>query len=342
MIRAATNLAPYIEPERYIAPNLDFGGVQRRLVRRRQARRVGAVAAAALAIVSMIWPLVSTKTSSEPAKPAAIAERHEAVDTEASPEEPLAATVETLTLADGSTITHDSTASIEQLQGVRTRGARVLEGAATFEVAKQPKGERFQVVSADVTVTVVGTRFTVSNLAGTVAVDVEEGIVEVRQGERIRRLTAGDSWRGGAGTELAQLTEPAAEAVAKPTARAPKGPAARVLFKRARSAQLAGDYTGAVRGYAALMKAHPRSRIAGQGALEKGQIERDQLGRTAAAAKSFTFAAKRAGKYQRDDAQAALVRLYDSTGKRAKCKKELRRYQRKFRTGQHRGSLGCK
>ncbi len=59
----------------------------------------------------------------------------------------------------------------------------MINGSATFDVAERAPGQVFQVRAGDVTVTVVGTRFTVSKDAyGKVAVHVDHGTVRVQRG----------------------------------------------------------------------------------------------------------------------------------------------------------------
>ena len=73
----------------------------------------------------------------------------------------------------------------------------IVAGSATFDVAPRKAGSVFQVRTANIKVTVVGTRFTVAKEKdGTVNVSVEHGLVDVqRGGEAANRLSAGDAIR---------------------------------------------------------------------------------------------------------------------------------------------------
>ena len=72
----------------------------------------------------------------------------------------------------------------------------IQEGSAELTVPHQPPGWRFSVTAGPYVVTVVGTRFEVRVVDGTVGVVVAEGVVEVSRGSRTTRLAAGDSWNG--------------------------------------------------------------------------------------------------------------------------------------------------
>lgn len=69
----------------------------------------------------------------------------------------------------------------------------VERGSADFTVAKRKVG-RFTVRAGDVDVRVVGTVFRVLRAAELVTVDVQEGVVEVRQGEQVVRLARDQHW----------------------------------------------------------------------------------------------------------------------------------------------------
>ncbi|HVR60693.1 MAG TPA: FecR domain-containing protein, partial [Polyangia bacterium] len=74
----------------------------------------------------------------------------------------------------------------------------VLFGAVHFSVPHQAPGRTFVVTAAGYRVVVVGTKFRVASGAR-VAVDVDEGVVEVWHGTaRLARLRVGESWSGAA------------------------------------------------------------------------------------------------------------------------------------------------
>jgi hypothetical protein len=91
----------------------------------------------------------------------------------------------------------------------------VERGGATFEVAPRAGRPPFRVEAGDVSIRVVGTRFTVARTAETATVQVIEGTVEiVARGRRVF-VSAGETWPPG----------PSAEAPA-PAPAAPPAPAA--------------------------------------------------------------------------------------------------------------------
>lgn len=69
----------------------------------------------------------------------------------------------------------------------------VERGSSEFSVPKK-KGRHFTVRAGDVEVRVVGTVFRVSRAAETVTVEVDEGVVEVHQGERVVRVGRQEQW----------------------------------------------------------------------------------------------------------------------------------------------------
>jgi hypothetical protein len=116
-------------------------------------------------------------------------------------------------------------------------GPRIEGGEVRFSVPHRPPGHPFVVRAEGYRVVVVGTRFGVNvtpteqgaadkaSGAKPVAVDVDEGIVEVWEtasGQRLARLTPGDSWRSP--TVAAEAPPPAPEAPAASAASAPSSP----------------------------------------------------------------------------------------------------------------------
>jgi hypothetical protein len=84
----------------------------------------------------------------------------------------------------------------------------LASGTVNCEVEPRPNRPTFQVLSGDVTVTVVGTAFEVSRTR-IVDVKVERGIVSVETSHEELKLHAGDSWQGSpfADTSLAMLLD---------------------------------------------------------------------------------------------------------------------------------------
>jgi hypothetical protein len=75
---------------------------------------------------------------------------------------------------------------------------RIEKGEVRFSVPHRPPGHPFIVRANDYSVVVVGTKFGVAVDGRAVGVDVNEGVVEVRQTSdqrRLARLTPGEAWR---------------------------------------------------------------------------------------------------------------------------------------------------
>ncbi|MBN8613632.1 MAG: FecR domain-containing protein [Deltaproteobacteria bacterium] len=206
-------------------PSLEPARLERQWsnVRERTSRReptfawrwpvLGAVAIAASAL--LVWRLVpASEDATLLAEGSAIETTHRAMRVgleegsaiEVAPESRVAL---------GSTTGEDVTVSLDR-------------GSARFDVARRPsRAFRVQTTTAggeEVEVRVVGTAFRVSHDDdGSVSVEVERGVVEVRSGGELARLTAGGSWRSHGSTEAsAEATptdppHPAQEALAGPS-----------------------------------------------------------------------------------------------------------------------------
>lgn len=95
-----------------------------------------------------------------------------------------------LPLEDGSQVMLDSASALALDFDARTRRARLLRGAAYFDVARDPS-RPFLVEAGSTQIRVVGTAFAVRYLDEQVRVSVERGIVEVSVGSESIRLSAG-------------------------------------------------------------------------------------------------------------------------------------------------------
>jgi tetratricopeptide (TPR) repeat protein len=124
----------------------------------------------------------------------------------------------------------------------------IEDGSAMLTVPHQPPGWRFSVTAGPYVVTVVGTRFEVHIAANTVAVEVNEGVVEVWRGSRSTRLVAGDSWNGPLYPHEALPAE--ASPAEKPQSLAPPHPRAAATTNRglqaAEAALQMGDTSKAI------------------------------------------------------------------------------------------------
>lgn len=95
-----------------------------------------------------------------------------------------------LALADGSALTLDAASKLRVDLDEDTRKVSLSQGRALFRVAHNA-ARPFSVQAGDVTITDIGTVFSVSTQGDTVHVLVSEGEVEVRRGAVVLRLTAG-------------------------------------------------------------------------------------------------------------------------------------------------------
>lgn len=101
---------------------------------------------------------------------------------------------QTLRLAEGSRVVVADNSGIELKSADASEVLLVLDhGRALFDVEKNP-GRKFVVKADSVEVRVIGTRFTVQREGPQVSVNVERGIVEVRDGDSVKRLERGASW----------------------------------------------------------------------------------------------------------------------------------------------------
>jgi hypothetical protein len=90
----------------------------------------------------------------------------------------------------------------------------IERGGATFEVSPRASRPPFRVEAGDVSIRVVGTRFTVGRSAETATVKVIEGTVEiVARGHRVF-VGAGESWPPGPSAEVAPAPAPGNDAPA--------------------------------------------------------------------------------------------------------------------------------
>ncbi|NOW48814.1 transmembrane sensor [Novosphingobium sp. SG751A] len=101
-----------------------------------------------------------------------------------------------LALADGSALTLDAASKLRVDLDEDARKVRLSQGRALFRVAHNA-ARPFRVQAGLVTITDIGTVFSVTTQGDTVNVLVSEGEVEVRRGAVVLRLTAGQGVRLG-------------------------------------------------------------------------------------------------------------------------------------------------
>jgi TolA-binding protein len=247
------------------------------------------------------------------------------------------------------------------------------KGSAHFDVT-HVAGRTFSVKSGNVTVRVVGTRFTVTTTplpnGSKVMVAVDQGVVEAENapGAEPIRVRAGETWstvqttestapRGSASTESS--ASPPAETVAedkpaksalpveRPVAagaseRAVKSepaktePTAQELFESANASRQAGDARGAATFYESLLRHHPADARAGLAAFELGRLKMDQLGDTRGAVDALKRAVTAAPSSGfREDALARLVRAYGTLGNVESCERMRSAYLGSYPGGVH-------
>lgn len=157
---------------------------------------------------------------------------------------------QTLTLPEGSRIALESASRVRLAHVAATDVRLELEqGAVRLEVT-HVEGRRFVVVTHDVAVRVVGTRFRVGlTNVGTMAVSVEDGRVEVARGGVVAAtIAAGETWSAPVGVAPSTAT-PTTPVVTEPSVSStpPKRPATvrRKLPPAFHERFREGDYAGA-------------------------------------------------------------------------------------------------
>lgn len=269
-------------------------GARRRLQRRalRRAALVGATASSV--ILAGLW---LTQRPTGPIQPVVVVPGKPLVA-------PTPAADRTVRLRDGSTATPlDRDSEIVVLgQSPARLGLSLTRGSGRFEVTPRP-GRSFSVRAGDVTVTVVGTAFTVDRIADRVGVAVERGTVRVEWATGLRLLTKGESgWFPPLGVsaqpEPKTSLRPAAKAAkanvaaalrdAEPPSPAPaKGESAEDLLLAADAVRLAGNPARGMELLRKVLREHrddPRAPLA---AFTLGRVLLMELGRPREAAAAF-------------------------------------------------------
>jgi transmembrane sensor len=165
-------------------------GAHRRL-RRRAVRRVALLTVPAVAaLATFVW----LAAGSRPEAPLVRAPESRSSTRPAPPSQPHRAPDRILRLSDGSIATPlDPSSDLVLAKDSIARVELVLaHGRGRFEVARRPE-RSFLVRAGDVTVSVIGTLFTVERIADRVGVTVERGTVHVDWGVGSRILQAGES-----------------------------------------------------------------------------------------------------------------------------------------------------
>lgn len=240
----------------------------------------------------------------------------------------------------------------------------VRKGSAHFDVT-HVSGRTFFVKSGNVTIRVVGTRFSVTTAAvpfgRRITVAVDEGVVEAASGPGAEpaRVRAGQTWSTVETTEpTASKSEPAPRPSSGETTEAKSNepspsvaaidhrasaerpakaePTAQELFESANSARQAGNAREAATSYEALLHRYPADARAGLAAFELGRLKMDQLGDTRGAIAALQRAVTGAPSSGfREDALARLARAYGTLGKVESCERMRSAYLASYPNGVH-------
>jgi transmembrane sensor len=327
---------------RRIDPGLSDRDVERLVAaaRRRRDRRAAmlraVLAAGAAGCLALIAAVAFHRVRHAPvAEPVAPAQAAAPVDTNP-----------VLRLADGSTAAPlDPESQIDVVEDATNRvRLSLVRGRGRFEVVPRPQ-RAFVVRAGDVTVTVVGTVFTVERVADRVGVTVQRGTVRVDWKSGSTPVTAGQSgWfpplvtaadkpaappigaRGvrGASTKLASGA----------TARDGRGRSAAELLLDADRARLSGHPDEGVELLRKLLRDHPRDPRAPLAAFTLGRLLLVELGRPAEAATAFAQARQiaPAGPFA-EDALAREVEALSNAGMAAAAQARARDYERLYPNG---------
>ena len=315
------------------------GGVGRRR-RRRTLRRIALVSAAAacavfVAAVRLQWLPIST-------------ERPVVARSQPAPT-PAARIDHTVRLRDGSSaMPLDSSSEITILEQTPAHvGLSLTRGSGRFEVAPRPE-RSFSVRAGDVTITVVGTAFSVERIADRVGVSVERGTVRVEWGVGSRLLTKGES---GWFPPLAAAVAPEPNEVRRPvvpvvkvakikTEQAPPGPlsikaeSAEDLLLAADSMRMTGHPERGAELLRRILREHhgdPRAPLA---AFTLGRLLLMELGRPQEAATAFAEVRRLSptGAFA-EDALAREVEAWSQAGQTEQAQERARDYLRLYPGG---------
>jgi TolA-binding protein len=271
-------------------------------------------------------------------------------------------------LGDGSRIDLLPASRVAVVEGsARSVRLDLRKGSARFDVT-HVEGRTFSVKSGNVSIRVVGTRFTVTTSkvdgGSKVSVAVERGVVEAESapGAEPVRIRAGETWSTVQTAEIAATkpeTPPAPSATVAAASDAPakadeaqvtaersapfaaphaakNEPTSQDLFESANAARQAGDARGAAAAFDALLRRYPSDARAGLAAFELGRLRMDQLGDVPGAVVALRRAAATAPSSGfREDALARLVQAYGTLGNVDACERTRSAYLASYPAGVH-------
>ena len=311
-----------------------FGERRRRRESRRRAMMAATMLAAAAALIAIItWPRADRWVGTTLTTPVALS----------------------VSLDDGTLVHAEAGASLERVSEEDDEvRIRIDEGRARFDVARN-EARAFIVMANDVEVRVVGTEFTVAS--DPPRVQVTRGAVDVRLGEEVWRLTAGDTWdrpeEPAEVLDVAPVRDESEQAEVEPEApeletpvrvrrrravpaeEEPAGPTSQELFMQARAARRNGNASGAAALYTQFLRSHPEDANAGLVAFELGRLRMDVLQQPGQAVGAFRQALRLGAGAFHQDARARLVEVLDNMGRTEECQRERERYLSAYPSGRH-------
>ena len=313
------------------------GGVGRRR-RRRTLRRIAMVsAAAACALFAAAVRLQGLPVSTEPP----IVARSQPALTPAAPLD------RAVRLLDGSSaMPLDSGSEIAILEQTPAHvGLSLTRGSGRFQVVPRPE-RNFSVRAGDVTITVVGTAFSVERIADRVGVSVERGTVRVEWGLGSRLLTKGQSgWFPPltAAPEPKEVRRPVVPIVKVAKAKSEDAPAsppsakaesAEDLLLAADGMRMAGHPERGVEILRRILREHDGDPRAPLAAFTLGRVLLMELGRPREAAAAFAEVRRLspAGAFA-EDALAREVEAWSQAGQTEQAQERARDYLRLYPGG---------
>ena len=310
---------------------------------RRNLRRAGLVGVIGLGVV-FVGFLYGTHPVTKPVLPSppALAKQ--------SPSAPPGA----IRLGDGSLATPlEAGSEVVVAEQTKTRTAvKLARGRARFEVAQQ-LDRVFVVQAAPVTITVIGTVFTVEQVADRVGVSVERGTVRVDWGVGSRLLEKGENgWFPplvvNAQVETPALPVPRArparlvqDAVSKPSSPpTAKGESAEELLLAADAARLAGHHAQGARLLKQALEQHPTDPRAPLAAFSLGRVLLMELGHPKEAAAAFAEVRRilPSGPFA-EDALAREVEAWKQAGDLGRARDRAEEYVRLYPAGRRASSV---
>ena len=235
-----------------------------------------------------------------------------------------------LRATDGSTSTPlDATTRMSTRTSPGAIDVTLDAGGARFEVTPD-QARVFRVQAGDVTVTVLGTIFTVERRDTDVRVAVERGRVRVAWPGGDALLVAGESGLFPPPPSAPSAAAPSpAIPTAKTTASAPDRDETAELFRAADAARLAGKPNDAEAALRRVMTQHAGDPRAPLAAFTLGRLYLDSLGRPRDAAQSFATA-RRGGGTLAEDALAREVEAWARAGERETAHARALEYAKLF------------